>query len=241
MESHHCSCKNCIFAEFKEKTQTGCRLGMLDKYRNHGIKVEECFDEDSEFFVIPNKTCMSKRNKGWKFHDDNLEAQLVQINEEIKPRFHVIVIPETIEQLENIIIGLIEQSEIPSFVTIINKCNLDPLNIIPMVSESGLNWELDNVIIDRKESELIHKHAYKRMIPYYVVIRGTFEDIELFSKLSDKILNLFDGFGCIKCGNIEAYSLAIHLFWYFNVLDHDFMEFLEKSQQETGKQWLINL
>ena len=30
------SCKECVFAEYEEKTQTGCKTGRLDKYREKG-------------------------------------------------------------------------------------------------------------------------------------------------------------------------------------------------------------
>ena len=31
------SCKNCYFAEYQDNTQTGCKLGRLEKYRNLNV------------------------------------------------------------------------------------------------------------------------------------------------------------------------------------------------------------
>lgn len=58
----HTCCKNCVFAEYKDKTQTGCKLGRIEKF---GPSVVECKDENTEFFVI-NRLCNT-------FHDKSSE------------------------------------------------------------------------------------------------------------------------------------------------------------------------
>lgn len=239
--AHHTSCKDCIFAEFRDNTQTGCRLGMIDKYKQHGIAVEECYDEEKEFFVIPNRMCMKKRNKGWAQNNEDFDIQKYAINKELTPLIHAIVIPKNIEELEQIIIGLIEQSELPHFVSIINSHNLNPNDVLPMITESGLQWELDNVVMDRKEIELIHKHVQKRMLPYYTIIKNPITNSNLLNEVSEYIKESLNSFGCIKKDGTETFSTTMHLFWYMNILDKDFMEFLEYSEKETNQSWIINL
>lgn len=61
----HTPCKNCIFALYEDKTQVGCHLGYLDKYKNKGLNVIEAYDNDLEFFVINGKKCVGYRENPW--------------------------------------------------------------------------------------------------------------------------------------------------------------------------------
>ena len=55
----HTSCKNCIFAEFLNKKQSGCKLDRL-KYHSDIIEV---YDDDLDFFVVNNGFCLYYRTK----------------------------------------------------------------------------------------------------------------------------------------------------------------------------------
>jgi hypothetical protein len=57
-------CKNCGFAVYEEDTQTGCYLGVIDKFRAVGTEIIEAYDHEKEFFVIDRK-CLFGRNKKW--------------------------------------------------------------------------------------------------------------------------------------------------------------------------------
>ena len=59
------SCKDCVFAEYEEVTQTGCRMNMIKKYSNNE-NIIECYDEEKEFFVIKARICPYMRTKLWK-------------------------------------------------------------------------------------------------------------------------------------------------------------------------------
>lgn len=54
------SCKECLFAIYEGKTQTGCGFNRIQKFDN----VIEAYDEEKEFFVIP-RLCNYYRNKSW--------------------------------------------------------------------------------------------------------------------------------------------------------------------------------
>lgn len=60
----HTSCKGCIFAVCNGKTQTGCAMERIDKYRKQG-SVIEAFDEEEEFFVVNGTRCHAYRPKTW--------------------------------------------------------------------------------------------------------------------------------------------------------------------------------
>lgn len=76
----HTPCKNCVFAQYEEKTQTGCHLNYLDIYRQHNIEILEAYDEYKEFYVVNDKKCIGYREPKWfaQFGDeaDTLQKQI---------------------------------------------------------------------------------------------------------------------------------------------------------------------
>lgn len=50
------SCKKCHYAIYDGKTQTGCQMNRLDKWREK-TNVIEAYDEEKEFYVIQNRNC----------------------------------------------------------------------------------------------------------------------------------------------------------------------------------------
>lgn len=61
----HTPCKSCVFALYTDKTQTGCHLDYIDKYKNKGVDVLEAYDNDLEFFIINSKKCIGYRENRW--------------------------------------------------------------------------------------------------------------------------------------------------------------------------------
>lgn len=61
----HTPCKKCAFAIYENKTQTGCYLGYLDKYKNKNVEILEVYDEEKEFCVINEKKCLGYRENSW--------------------------------------------------------------------------------------------------------------------------------------------------------------------------------
>lgn len=61
----HTPCKSCVFAIYDNKTQTGCHLGLIDKYKQRNIEVLEAYDNDLEFFIINKKKCFGYRENSW--------------------------------------------------------------------------------------------------------------------------------------------------------------------------------
>jgi hypothetical protein len=76
----HTSCKNCVFAVYEQKTQTGCAIKYLDKYKEK-TEVLEAYDNDKEFYVINDKKCLAYREA--KFFK-NLDMEESSIQDKIK-------------------------------------------------------------------------------------------------------------------------------------------------------------
>lgn len=61
----HTSCKNCVFAKYDSKTQTGCALDYLNKHKDNGTEIIDAYDNDLEFYIINQKKCNGYRENSW--------------------------------------------------------------------------------------------------------------------------------------------------------------------------------
>lgn len=57
-------CKNCCFATYEGKTQTGCSLNRLEVLKANNVEILEAYDEDKEFFVVKGN-CNYGRPQKW--------------------------------------------------------------------------------------------------------------------------------------------------------------------------------
>lgn len=68
----HTSCKNCVFAKYKDITQDDCALDYISKFRLKNVEILEAYDEEKEFYIINNKKCLGYRENKW-FNQFGLE------------------------------------------------------------------------------------------------------------------------------------------------------------------------
>ena len=89
------SCRDCKFAIYEDKTQTGCEAGRAEAYMEKGMGFE-AYDKDKEFYVI-NTLCSYKIQKGY-------DISLEDIKEIRKKTFGIAVyIEEEADGLEETI------------------------------------------------------------------------------------------------------------------------------------------
>lgn len=129
----HTSCKNCVFAEYKGKTQIGCELGRIE---NFGKDVVECMDEEKEFFII-NRVCNAfhDRNSKWaEEHKENPEAAALK-EAGVKVAVIIYLGPDTtIEKLSATCESLMSQEQLPFYVTFFDNQNkIKPADIHSIV------------------------------------------------------------------------------------------------------------
>lgn len=73
------SCKDCVFAQYNGKTQYGCVFSRIEKYRESGAEIVECYDNDKEFYVIKERLCNRCRNQSWVKDGETLEDLIVRV------------------------------------------------------------------------------------------------------------------------------------------------------------------
>tara|TARA_R100001129_G_scaffold8535_1_gene6056 strand:+ start:616 stop:1368 length:753 start_codon:yes stop_codon:yes gene_type:complete len=66
------SCKDCKFAIYEGKTQTGCEAGRAEVYMENGMAFE-AYDKDKEFYVI-NTLCSYKIEKKYALSIEEIKA-----------------------------------------------------------------------------------------------------------------------------------------------------------------------
>ena len=95
------NCTKCIFAVKDGKTQTGCELKRIEKYRDNDIVVIEAEDlEDNEFYVIQS-WCSAYREEDWA--KDRLVPKSDVLNEMKSPLGFVLIVDDEnpVEKIED--------------------------------------------------------------------------------------------------------------------------------------------
>ena len=176
------SCKNCYFADYDGKTQTGCRLNRIEKYKNINASVVEVYDEDKEFYVIQDKICVYYRNHefinelGLRSEDDILKT----VKSELKAPYHLLLFfreNDTEKELEKCIEIASNQKIKPKVFTVINKFNnnVDPSKIMQIANHYGFeNWRIQNAANvefewDRDLIDLSYDNTKKHKFLFYTV------------------------------------------------------------------------
>ena len=206
------SCKNCYFADYDCKTQTGCRLGRLEKYRNTSGNVVEAYDDDKEFYVIQNKICVYYRNHEFieEMQLRNEDEILKRIKSELHAPYHLILFfreEDTIEDLSRCIENAASQYIKPQVFTVINKFNtqVEASKIMEITNHHGFNhWRIQNAANlefewDRDLIDLSYDSTKKHKFLFYSVFEASegipinfseeihnsmYEDLEAFSCLT---------------------------------------------------------
>jgi hypothetical protein len=153
----HTSCRDCAFAKFnhpdKAKTQTGCELGRLDKFREQGTEVLEAYNGQDEFYVVNGRACPAFRSVMSDWYRKVLIAnQAAAVRAELTVRVDVLIpvmydganlgrLTDTLESLKR-------QKVKPSSVILLN--NADGVKTSQLVARlrkeaEGLNWTVTEI------------------------------------------------------------------------------------------------
>ncbi len=211
-------CKTCIFAKYEGTTQMGCSMNMLDNAKNAGVTVLECYDEEKEFYVMPEVQCMCMRPIGWVLNRPKDEWEdAVNKELEIPARAIVLMQIDTTEQeIKRSIADLSDQILKPNDVTVIrphdNKL-VTPLTLANALGTGGFNhWKVENIMDrERLERNAINLVLHTRTHTYTACFRaGKQIPAGFFKTLNDKIIYHFFNFGILTNNNDKFGDEPIH-------------------------------
>lgn len=171
----HTACLGCVHAIYDGTTQTGCKFGRLDKFREHGAEIVDVYDlEENEFFVINNRVCMWKRSPEWnaKYGFPSKEKSSKIIREESRLAIHLVVDnANTIEDIRTTVKQINAMTDQPSEVTFVRKANstLRPPTIIAELKNLTCRWHLSNYTDDEMDiDDTLHSIKY----PYFFYVQA---------------------------------------------------------------------
>lgn len=147
-------CKECCFAEYVGKTQTGCKMGVLDKIPDNVVEV---YDEEKEFFVINDRHCHFCRDKAWAefYADKNLE-ELVRAQSQLKISYFIWYDnTSNIDELKHTVMLADNQCLKPVKITVINNSMRSIRDEIRSQKYQG-RVEIENILIERDKDDIIH-------------------------------------------------------------------------------------
>lgn len=151
-------CAGCVFAKYEGDTQTGCNFGRLETFKKRGVEIIPAFDLKKEFFVVKTY-CNARREKGWaENYDEEKYQEQVKKEYEIRMNFIVIVgdgrveekdkekvseewIDKTMEELEETLIDVREQTVTPSSVVLVNNSFLPQFDAYHKAHEVFFDFE----------------------------------------------------------------------------------------------------
>lgn len=156
MSKFHTPCKQCYFAEYTEKTQTGCSMGLIEEYKKtEHIKVIEAYDEEKEFFVIDGKQCAGYKEPKY-FESRNIEnltreEKVAYVKDKLKLKYIAIIncYEIDLETLANIVEELKQAEVQPDCIMIcINEnSRFGPHEYYKVLNKSKIKsrWKIRNV------------------------------------------------------------------------------------------------
>lgn len=218
IERIHTSCKQCVCADYKGKTQVGCLLDYIELYQQNNIEILEAYDEEKEFYIINNKKCVGYRENGW-FEKRELENLTLQEKiEHIKNSnfLHYLLIIDLKSINENQIEDLLAQASYgikPQKIILIRHQN-DRKNFAYEKLKSLLEkylpnilWRIQTVLLDRSHEDIVHEICnLNKKYRFILDIKSYNKDIErIINRGNDIVYKEFSFFPVIT--NLEKSAL----------------------------------
>lgn len=234
----HTPCKECVFAEYEGKTQTGCATDMLNKFKDAGYDIIEVYDNEQEFFVINNKKCIFMRNQAWldKNQINNISDAITKATDENTIKYIIILdinTATTIKNIEDAIQYFISQGIQPSGILAMtdkrDKLQVEIKDIAKLLDSTKIKWRIQKFIDEdltftQKIKAIIQSAPVNRFYLYLDPSKFNSTNVDM-DWLNTKIL---DGlvFGCLNIGGGLFFS---YLSWQYAKLNKDIDILLETN------------
>ena len=202
------SCKQCVFAVYEDLTQVDCKQDMLDKYRDNGDSVIDCYDENAEFNVIEGRKCPYQRDTKWasRFSDlATLETVQKVLHLETRLGFNVIlyITDFDLAMIEKTVASLTSQSEQPSNVTLVISAKEFSTGLLQTIQTTFLDykgkWNVRFMKTNEKPRKVGHLINKTTKCQYMVFADSGYEfENDFFKSINDSIIDNLIQFAAIK-------------------------------------------
>lgn len=249
-------CFNCCFAVKEGKTQTDCKLGLIEKYRADGVEIDYCYNQDDEFFVIKNRICKFARPDSWA--KEHAGQDLIKLVKE-KASFSVDALiysgRDSVEDIKSTFDTLIEQEHKPKQVVIISDNeSLLPSSIIKSLGDDISNpsfvykempYKISYMIGKKGRNLAVDQAATSVSTPWMMVCNaGDGLENKVFKQIDVALNERLERFVCVKSDGGSIILMLYPIFKLFGlnleklqeVCEEDKCTHLVKNLREVCKQ-----
>jgi len=120
-------CNTCIFADYKDGVQIGCKADRIKYFENANIPMAQFDDGDTISVVIEGKTCVYYRPKDWAttyYGTSSTEHILRKVKQELSIPYHTLLFirsHDSIEDIKSRLLELQNQKIKPRILTLIDR------------------------------------------------------------------------------------------------------------------------
>lgn len=214
LEKYHTPCKNCIFAEYKGKTQHGCQMGRIEPFRDLG-SIIEAEDEEKEFFIVNGRFCNAYSLPDGEFAKKTKpEDRVAVVKAALALKLTFIVIMgdgATPQSIEPTISAILAQTVKPCEVIFVNNQTVVPAplfhtKIFKMLG-NDVTWRLTHIVEREADGSFVSwercvDHAMNNVNgAYYSVFTAGYAPPSNFvAKLDESLSNRMERFSLLTPG-----------------------------------------
>jgi len=159
----HTACRTCVFAQYEGLTQTGCKVGRIDQYKEQdGEAVVEAYTLDGgkevEFYVVNGRLCNLFRDRASHWASEHKDNHEKQARKEVRLKMAFLVyLGEglTVESLKETAKSIKAQAILPHLVLFINnQSTVKPGEINVALWQTlgnAVTWRI-NAVVERGEN-----------------------------------------------------------------------------------------
>lgn len=226
------ACKNCLFAVYDHKTQTGCQLGRVEKHIAED-NVMEVYDDDAEFYVIKG-ICNTVRQSEW----NNGVANIDKVLSEARPKFDVYIDADNMsEGYAEEVMQFYDDVKDTDFTinwTVVAEAKLhgEPRTLVAKILRHTNATVVESTDVSYAISETILKsrRAFSLCIDYLSVL-----DPNVFNRVDVLLNEDLRKFVYYTLNDTHIFSnLSFHIY-HSNMNSMDFVDILENIRTDAEK------
>ena len=176
-------CYNCVFADYTDNVQTGCKANRLELFKQHKQEINEVDIDGTTCFVLEGKACVYYRNKEWaveSYKTEDTDTILDIVKKQLNIPYHAILFfrsDDAIEDIDKRLTELDNQKIKPKLVTLVDRSHGEEIITGDLLKNFNNKYKFDNWRIqtiqavdqiDNDVIDLIYDSTKKTKYMFYI-------------------------------------------------------------------------
>ena len=176
-------CLNCIFADYDDNTQIGCKADRLQLFEKANIEIKDTEIEDKTCFIVEGKACVYYRNNEWgeKYYKTTDSNEILEkVKQELSIPYQIILFlrkNDTLQDVQDRLSELESQTVKPKIVTLIDRSHgTETLtgSLMETFSQYSFDhWRVQTIQatdqVDDDVIDLVYDNTKKKPYMFYMV------------------------------------------------------------------------